>query len=287
MAKLELVFEFVKDKADRMVYWRGASETHGAEESSNIVVGAPRKLSKYEEYLLTLIRLRRGVDIQFLSDLFAVSHSTASRIIITWVSYLYHELHFLLRWPDRQTVTLNLPTAFKYFPKTRAVIDCTEFFIQRPSMPSVQRKTWSSYKHHNTVKFLVAITPAGRFCFVSKAWSGNVSDRKLVQNSGFLEYVEAGDDIMADRGFLIRDLLALRGATVNIPPFSNGKQLTTAGGTKTRRIAQARIHVERAIGRLKLFKILQGTIPLKTKNIVTQTVHVCAALCNLDKRLVK
>jgi len=153
-------------------------------------------------------------------------------------------------------------------------------------MPSAQRKSWSSYKHHNTVKFLVGITPAGRFCFVSSAWSGNVSDRKLVQHSGFLQCVEAGDDIMADRGFLIRDLLALRGATVNIPPFASGKQLSMSGVNKTRRIARARIHVERAIGRLKRFKILQGTMQLKCRSLITQTVHVCAALCNMDKRLV-
>jgi len=219
--------------------------------------------------------------------MFGISESTASRIITTWISLLYHELSFLVQWPSRETLSLNQPSAFKFFPHTRAIIDCTEFFIQRPSLPCAQRKTWSSYKHHNTVKVLVAITPSGKFSFVSKAWSGNVSDRKLVVQSGFLDKVEPGDDIMADRGFLIRDLLALRGATVNIPPFSSGTQLTISGVGKTRRIARARIHVERAIGRLKTYKILQGTIQLKSKALVSQTVHVCACLCNLNKRLVK
>ena len=58
---------------------------------------------------------------------------------------------------------------------------------------------------------------------------------------------------MADRGSLIRDLLTLKGATLNIPPFAHGKQLSSAATTKTRRIARARIHVEHAIGRLKNF----------------------------------
>ena len=83
------------------------------------------------------------------------------------------------------------------------------------------------------------------------------------------------------------DLLALRGATLNIPPFSHGKQLAPSATTKTRRIARSRIHVERAIGRLKNFKILDGTIPLKMKRHLNMIIRVCAGLCNLDKYLVK
>ena len=56
--------------------------------------------------------------------------------------------------------------------------------------------------------------------------------------------------------------------------------------TKTRRIASARIHVERAIGRLKNFKLLQGIIPRKLHALLDQIVVVCAVLCNLDSKLV-
>lgn len=57
--------------------------------------------------------------------------------------------------------------------------------------------------------------------------------------------------------------------------------------TKTRRRVRARIHVKRAIGRLKCFNILQGVKPLKLKPILDQVVYLCAALCNLDSKLVK
>lgn len=144
--------------------------------------------------------------------------------------------------------------------------------MQRPSLPSSQRITWSQYKSHNTFKALVAISPSGSFTFVSDLWSGSASDRRLVQYSGFLDEVKFGDDIMADRGFMIRDLLALRGVTLNIPPFSHGRQLSSFAVTKTRRIASARIHVERAIGRLKNFKFLQGVLPLKSIKLINH-VH--------------
>ena len=193
----------------------------------------------------------------------------------------------MISWPTKEQVTANLPKAFKHFRRTRSIIDCTEFFVQKPSIPSSQRVTWSNYKHHNTLKALVSISPTGAFTFISKLFTGSISDRRIVEESGYLEYLEHGDDVMADRGFLIRDLLARRSCTLNIPPFSMGKPLSSKAVTKTRRIASARIHVERAIGRLKTFKILQGTMPLRLHPLFDQVVGVCACLCNLDAKLVK
>jgi hypothetical protein len=48
-----------------------------------------------------------------------------------------------------------------------------------------------------------------------------------------------------------------------IPAFTKNKpQLSAEDVTLTRRIARVRIHVERAIRRLKVFKILSGTVPV-------------------------
>ncbi|XP_061186814.1 uncharacterized protein LOC133194932 [Saccostrea echinata] len=163
----------------------------------------------------------------------------------------------------------------------------TTDFKGKPSLPSSQRVTWSNYKHHNTLKALISISPTGSFTFISKLFTGSISDRRIVEESGYLEYLEHGDDIMADRGFLIRDLLARRSCTLNIPPYSMGRQLSSRAVTKTRRIASARIHVERAIGRLKTFKILQRTMPLRLHPLFDQVLGVCACICNLDSKLVK
>lgn len=46
--------------------------------------------------------------------------------------------------------------------------------------------------------------------------TGSISDKRIVEESGFVDNIERGDD----RGFLIRVNLALKGATLNIPPFA-------------------------------------------------------------------
>ena len=50
----------------------------------------------------------------------------------------------------------------------------------------MQSSTWSQYKHHNTVKFLVVCTPNGAICYLSPVYVGSVSDIELTHVCGFL-----------------------------------------------------------------------------------------------------
>lgn len=85
-----------------------------------------------------------------------------------------------------------------------------------------QRMTYSSYKGKNIFKGLVSVAPNGTVIFCSKLFSGNTSDKEIVLQSGVLETCEAGDMIMADKGFLVRDILP-PGVVLNIPPFLDGQ----------------------------------------------------------------
>ena len=67
---------------------------------------------------------------------------------------------------------------------------------------------------------------------------------------------------MVDRGFDIADVLT-SGVTLNIPPFEGGRdQLNPEETDQTVRITAVRIYVERAIGRIKNYHILDGNCPL-------------------------
>ena len=75
------------------------------------------------------------------------------------------------------------------------------------------------YKHHNTVKALIGITPTGLITFVSDVYGGNTSDRFITEKE-ILNKIEPGDAIMVDRSFNIADLLLPRGAKLHMPHFT-------------------------------------------------------------------
>jgi len=54
----------------------------------------------------------------------------------------------------------------------------------------------------------------------------------------------------------------------------------------TRKIAHLRIHVERAIGRVKDFRILQHTLPATMWDSINEVIYVCCMLTNLGPPLV-
>ena len=60
-------------------------------------------------------------------------------------------------------------------------------------------------------------------------------------------YFQAGDLILADKGFVIHDLLP-KNVFLNLPAFLSSKtQFTVEEPVYSRKIASCRIHVERAI----------------------------------------
>ena len=159
---------------------------------------------------------------------------------------------------------------------------------------SARSETYSNYKNHNTAKFLVAVSPTGAITFISKCWGGRASDKFITSKYGFLEHLIHGDMVLADRGFDISEDLALRGVTLAIPAFTKGKpQLSQREVEMSRVLSNMRIHVERAIGRIKCYKILHSTFPIsliKTTfeedfTTIDKILVVCAALCNLQPPL--
>lgn len=282
---LDYIFEWIGPSARRNIkLWTGQRRTVPGRSK-----GRHRKvLSLYQEYIMTLVFLRKGFDNTHLAELFQVHATYVSKLCTSWILFFEETLGQLVRWPDSSDLTKqNLPSSFRRYPRTKAIIDCSELFCEKPFRPIAQRTTWSNYKHHNTFKFLISIMPSGAITFISKLYGGSISDESIVKCSGFLENIQNGDDIMADRGFNIRHLLLPKGATLNIPAFSHGKSLSAGALLHSRKVASVRIHVERAIRRMKTYKVLQGLITLKRRFLMSKILKIVAALCNLQQSLVK
>ena len=172
------------------------------------------------------------------------------------------------------------------FKNVRCSVDCTEFFCQTPRDYGQQGNVYSSYKHHTTMKALIAVTPKGAACFVSDLFEGSVSDVDIFERCGIIKHIEPGDVLLVDKGFTVQDQLLSRQATIKIPAFLGKRDnLTKEEGMTTRRIAKARIHVERYNDRLKKFGLLSKTIPLSLSPVASQMVYVACCLVNFQPSL--
>ena len=103
-----------------------------------------------------------------------------------------------------------LPGCFQneYLEKIRCVIDCTPIFIQKPGNLKKQSNTYSVYKHSNVYTLLIATTPSGGMAYMSKPFEGAISDRKIVEDSDFREFIEEEDEVLGKFILLIFDNLS-------------------------------------------------------------------------------
>lgn len=130
------------------------------------------------------------------------------------------------------------------------------------------------------------MSPILHFNFVSILYSGSISDKEIVNVSGFLEKLQPGDVVMADKGFNIQDYLAVHETVLIVPPIMQ-KNISARASTATRRVAVARVHIERMIKRLKSFNFFRGVIPLTCKPYIGSAVTVCAIIVNLQPSIIK
>ena len=179
----------------------------------------PRALQPIDELFLVLVRLRLSLLEQDIAHRCNISISTVSRICTTWIVFLDQQLRPLITWPSKSTINQHMPAQFKeHYPHIRCIIDCTEIFCETPSALDTQSSTYSYYKHHNTFKSLVAISPSGAIIFISKLYGGSISDKEITHLSGIFNVLEVGDHVMADKGCdIVYDLMCI-GVKLNIPP---------------------------------------------------------------------
>ena len=242
-------------------------------------------LSLDDQFLLVLLRLRLGITEQFIAHLFHISTSAVRKYFRDWIDKMYKRFKAHTIWPTREKSINTMPEvdALKW-PKVRVIIDCTEVKISRPKSPIGQQLTFSNYKKYNSAKALVGISPTGAISFISEVYVGAISDKEIVKRSGLLEKLEPGDMLMAERGFIIEDITKPLGIELNLPDFtSKGQQLSPYEVAHSRRIAHVRVHVERAIGHTKEYKILPQINSTHLLPDLSKIFYICCILnlCSL------
>eukprot|EP00111_Clytia_hemisphaerica_P021369 TCONS_00062916-protein len=225
-----------------------------------------------------------------IAHFYSVSESTIRTIFTTWIMFIFHHFKSIAHQfcPERQAFRKFLSKVFHPFKNIRASVDCTEFKCQTPRDYKQQGHMYSSYKSHCTMKCMIAVNPNGAACFVSDLFEGSTTDVDLFERSGILQHVNYKDSFLVDKGFTVQHLLLPKQATIFIPPFLGKREkFTKEEIILTKRIAKARIHVERFNEPLKKFRLIDRIIPLSLAHMASQLVFVGCMLVNFQEFLCK
>ena len=277
----KIIFDSFVPALNNLIYHGTQNNPNNADSPGYQKRGPKRIFTAEQEFFLVLVRLRLGLLEEDIAFRTGISTSHFSRIWITWLDFLHSKFRTYPIWPSKAAVIRTMPKCFKeVYPTTRVTIDCTEIYVEKPNSVRSQTATFSKYKHFNTAKGHIGITPAGSVSFVSDLFTGRTSDKVATRECGIYEFLESGDSVIADKGFDIEDDLP-NSVSLNIPPFLRGKEyLTIKEETETRKIAAVRIHVEWAISRIKTLKILKSVFPISMGPEPNKIWVVCSYLTN-------
>jgi len=243
-----------------------------------------------DQLLMTLMKLRLNCRDLDLAERFAVSRSTVSNVINTFVcalhEILYEGIMAAVGIPSQLKCRGSMPKSFSEFVSARVAMDCTEVSQDIPGDMNLQCLAYSNYKSRHTMKALTCVAPNGALVYCSDLYPGSSSDASIVEHCNILTQFKPGDLILADKGFAIYDKLP-SGVSLNIPPFLSSKgHFTKAEAETCYKIGRSRIHVERANARIKNYEIVNH-IPAAYRSLSSKIFQLCTCLVNLQAPLLK
>lgn len=264
------------------------------------------KLSKFQQLLLTLMRLRLDLRNQDLAYRFGVKVGTVTRTVHQMVNILSSTLvPTAVFWPSRAELRKNLPAALRTsYPDCAVIIDCFTVPFEEPVSQGNQQKhhqqkvlpiSQGAEPSYNVLKYLIGVAPQGVVTFVSRGVLGNVSERSLAESCGFLCKLLPGDIVLATRDLDIGDSVAARGALFKTVGACQGEAYERSEGPlladDASETASVQRHVESVITMVKRrYAMLTGPVESpfttaceRTSNLSTfdKIVQVACALNNL------
>ena len=133
-------------------------------------------------------------------------------------------------------------------------------------------------KSNNTLKKLIFFcTKSGS---ISEAYAGSCTDRFITEDTNIFAKFTPGFMVLFDIGFNVQDLLLSRQMKCVLTPFVRSKrQFTLSEVYQGKRIARERIHIERVMGKLKEFRLLNHVLPINMTDRCDHLWNVAGAIC--------
>ncbi|KAJ0009124.1 hypothetical protein NQD34_016539 [Periophthalmus magnuspinnatus] len=233
-----------------------------------------QKLRPIDELFLFLTYLSTGCNHSELGHRFHIHSSTVSGVIVTWANFLYCLLGSICVWMCPAVIRETLLKDF-HGGEDRVILECTELLCQSPSSLLPQSEVFSTHKCHCTFKAMVVICPDGALPFVSSPCEGSMRDREHSCQSG-VSLLSPDMDKMDEKGSQVDDLVS--GGVHRPVVVPKGAEMPKEEVLRTRAIGRLRVHVERAIQRVKENKVFDTIIPLSISGSINQIFTVACLL---------
>ena len=286
----------ISEENDTEVLWylKRPREYTGIPKESLHIIDILRKFinCSAEEIYIVLVKIRKNYTNTDMADRFCVNEKRIRSIFASRLPSIAEVLKHFKQWPSLREIKMTLPIAFRRnFRKVQAIIDAFEIEIQKPTDPVLQALTWSDYKKCNTLKYLVVSLPNGQIIFISDGYGGRISDIELTTRSDFLAKLPEGAHVLTDIGFKgVESLLREQGCKLVRPPsLRSGTKMSKSDVRKTKQVASIRIHIERAIRRVREFYMLKphSCVHHDTMKYMDHCLIVACGIINLQPALIK
>jgi len=257
------------DRKTGMPRWKGY-KTNKRRAKTALQSESERKFSFKEELFVVLVKLTTGRRNRDLAFNFGVSEDLISEIFNSWCCFLQFELKLLFEISD-QTGELPLADcAAICSPNTlglHVMIDCTQLILKKKTNLNLCNCAISNFENHETMKFLVSVSPNLYVNRVSTAWSelSNGLDR-------------------ASQELAFSDELKQMGVEVILPSF-NGRDwslMEVTESTRSEQVVKSQISIERVVQRIRSFRILSSVITLNQTDLFERIFVICAYLTNFQ-----
>jgi len=250
-------------------------------------------LSKFQEFLIVIIRLRLNLLEQDLAFRFGVSQGTIRNIINKWLPIMSNSLSYLIHCPERGITFETLPDCFKaaFGNKMVLVIDSLEVHVERPL---VKTGTMLRNKNGSPQKFLIVMAQ-GSISSIYKLSSAQGPDNVIRERSIF-ENLMSGDIVLCGKELSLGNRVGMYQSKFSPRVYSKGQALTPSQERQAMSEQDnLMIYANNILGFVKQeFRILQSPVPsvyldpsgVDGECLIDHILTVCCALVNFSSSVV-
>ncbi|CAG2200869.1 unnamed protein product [Mytilus edulis] len=254
-------------------------------------------LSTRSQLLLTLFKLRHNFTFIDLGYRFCLSKIKAKNIFCAWLYQISDRFQEVYTWPHRETLKAQVPRHFhQNFPSTFVLLKRikSKFSRKRTGLILAACQEMWLLRNQKTRHGILAVDPRGSVIGCSDWFEGNLSDSDLFENCGLKRQLvtlmnngklDNGDGILCEGLDIEKDIneIGLKLNNVAFMKCDISDQLKTM--LQTQHVQNHKILVDKAVNRLKKFRIISQTVPTSLSASCDKIFQVTAFLTNFQPPL--